>query len=348
MPSNTVMPEGMKRIAVSPNSLLKARVVRRTPLLYSEGADPTLDRPAHVRAGSGLARIGRYLAMVQDDANFVALIEEDSRRVHPITLPAGEDGKRQFDEGRGNKPLKLDLEACLIVPAEGGDLLVGFGSGSTTRREWVLVVGGVKEGDPAVQLNHAPMLYAGLRAAREFSGSEMNIEGAVWMDGHIRLFNRSNGAPANGLLPVDATCDLDWAMLWTHLTDAESPPPPLPKAIQQYDLGTLDGQRLGFTDATVAPSGSLFFSATAEDSPDAYHDGPVVGSVLGIIPASGQAAWGVLLDADGSRFAAKVEGLFIPPERPQQVYVVVDRDDPDDPSELCEVELEGPWYSSDG
>lgn len=338
----------MRRLVASPNPLLQARVVRRTPLFYSEGPDPTLDRPAHVRAGSGLARIGRYFAMVQDDANFVALIEEDSRRAHPITLPAGEDGKRQFDERRGNKPLKLDLEACLVVPAEGGELLVGFGSGSTTRREWVLVVSGVKEGAPAVELHHAPMLYAGLRAARAFSGSEMNIEGAVWMDGHIRLFNRSNGAPANGLLPVDATCDLDWAMLWSYLRNRESAPPPLPKAIVQFDLGTLDDQRLGFTDATVGPMGSLFFSATAEDSPDAYHDGPVVGSVIGIIPPAGGAEWSELLNPDGSRFDGKVEGLFIPPEQPQQVYIVVDRDDPDDPSELCEVELEGPWYSSDG
>ncbi len=337
----------MKQIIASHNPTLSARVARRTRLFYSEGAAPALDRPAHVRAGSGLARIGRYLTVAQDDANFVALIEEQGRRVHPITLPAGEDGGRQFDEGRGNKPLKLDLESCVAVPSDRGDLLVAFGSGSTSRREWVLVVGGVPHDAPAVTLHYAPELYAGLRAAHEFSGSEMNIEGAVWIDGRIRLFNRGNGAPGNELLPVDATCDLEWSTLWSHLQDPEGVPPPSPETILQYDLGTLDGQRLGFTDATLGPAGMLFFSATAEDSPDAYHDGPVVGSVLGVLRGGEHAEWAVLVDTNGDRFDGKVEGVFIPPERPCQAYVVVDRDDPDDPSELCEVELGGPWYNGE-
>jgi hypothetical protein len=341
------MEDRMSIVIASHNPTLFARVVRRSPLFYIEGADPTLDRPAHVRAGSGLARIGGYLAVVQDDANFVALIEEQSRRVYPITLPVGADGGRQFDDGRGNKPLKLDLESCVVVPSEKGDLLVAFGSGSTSRREWVLVVSGVQHNAPAVTLHHASALYSGLRAAHEFSGSEMNIEGAVWTEGRIRLFNRGNGAPGNDLLPVDATCDLEWSRLWKHLQDPKGIASPPPQAILEYDLGTLDGQRLGFTDATVGPAGILFFSATAEDSPDAYHDGPVVGSILGVLRGGKHAEWAVLADSNGNRFNGKVEGLFIPPECPRQAYVVVDRDDPDDPSELCEVELAGPWFNDE-
>ena len=333
----------MKTITATYNSALFARVVRRTPLQYSAGADPALDRPSHVRAGSGLARIGEYLALVQDDANFLVLVEEASRRVHAVTLPAGEDGKRQFDDGRGNKPLKLDLEACVAVPDPAGDLVLGFGSGSTPRREWVLVVGGVQQGMPEVALHHAPALYAGLRNARRFSGSEMNIEGAVWLDGRIRLVNRGNGAPNNNLRPVDATCDLDWTMLRAYLRQPDRPPPP-PTSITQYDLGTLEGQRLGFTDIGLGPEGMLFFSATAEDSPDAYRDGPVAGSVLGKFASGGRAEWAPLRDPAGKLFDGKVEGLLVGTPTRDQAYIVVDRDDPAVPSELCEVELEGPWY----
>jgi hypothetical protein len=39
----------------TPDPALEARVLSRTPLRYAEGADPDLDRPAHVRAGSSLA-----------------------------------------------------------------------------------------------------------------------------------------------------------------------------------------------------------------------------------------------------------------------------------------------------
>jgi len=39
-----------------------------------------------------------------------------------------------------------------------------------------------------------------------------------------------------------------------------------------------------------------------------------------------------------------VEGLVIAREVPYRAFVVLDQDDPGTPSELCEVELSGPWY----
>ncbi len=36
---------------------LIARVVKKTPLFYSDGADSSLDRPRHVRAGSSLLMV---------------------------------------------------------------------------------------------------------------------------------------------------------------------------------------------------------------------------------------------------------------------------------------------------
>jgi hypothetical protein len=56
--------------------------------------------------------------------------------------------------------------------------------------------------------------------------------------------------------------------------------------------------------------------------------------------------WTVLRDSDGNRFTGKVEGVTLAPETPNRAYVVVDRDDPWRPSELCEVDLGGPWYRS--
>jgi hypothetical protein len=43
---------------------LKAIVQRRVPLFYSQGANPEIDRPAHVRAGSSLSWLGDKLALV--------------------------------------------------------------------------------------------------------------------------------------------------------------------------------------------------------------------------------------------------------------------------------------------
>ena len=118
---------------------LRAIVQRSAPLFYNKGADPMLDRPAHVRAGSSLSWFGDRLALIQDDANFL-LIEPHSLQVDAIPLPAGEGGLRQFDDLRGNKRFKLDLEACVTVPTPDGDLLLAFGSGSTPDREKIVML----------------------------------------------------------------------------------------------------------------------------------------------------------------------------------------------------------------
>ena len=62
-------------------------------MLYRDGPDRSLDRPAHVRAGSGLSWIGDRLVLVQDDANFVAVVDPATGFAESITLPAGEDRK---------------------------------------------------------------------------------------------------------------------------------------------------------------------------------------------------------------------------------------------------------------
>lgn len=323
---------------------LAARVIRVTPLIYTSGADAALDRPAHVRAGSSLARFGHILAVVQDDANFVAIIDTQTQETRAIELPVGEGGVRQFDDLRGNKRFKCDFEACVAVAAHGADALLAFGSGSSPLRERVMVIRDPAGASPQVTVAETPELYAALRAAQDFAGSDMNIEGAVMVGDQVRLFGRGNGVARGTLLPLDATCDLAWPALWAYLQSPRAGAPPQPQTIVQYQLGELAGLRLGFTDAASGP-GALIFSAAAEDSPDATRDGPVAGSVLGVFDTTGQARWTALCDADGERFTGKVEGVALMPDRPYRAYVVVDRDDPGHPSELCEVELAGSWYS---
>jgi len=330
-----------RRVVALPDAALGARIVRSTPLLYATGADPQLDRPAHVRAGSGLAWLGGRIAVIQDDANFVALVDPLSGRAVAVPLPAGPSGERQFDDVRGNKHSKLDLEACVTVPTDAGELLVAFGSGSTARREHVLVVRGGHGAAPDVALHHAPALYAVLREARQFAGSEMNVEGAVYDAGVVRLFQRGNGAARDDVRPVNASCTLDWATLHAYLSDSRTDPP-RPRDIVQYDLGSLDGFPLGFTDAALADS-VLVFSAAAEDSPDVTRDGRVVGSVLGAVDAHGEARWTRLRDQNGRPFTGKVEGVLVDAGARRRVSVVVDQDDPSLPSELCQVALSGPW-----
>ncbi|HET7230670.1 MAG TPA: hypothetical protein VFJ16_11750 [Longimicrobium sp.] len=321
---------------------LTARVVRSTPLLYADGADATLDRPAHVRSASGLVRVGDRVAVIQDDANFIALSDPLTGRSGAITLPAGEGGLRQFDDVRGNKRFKLDLECCVSIDEEPGrSLLIAFGSGSTSAREKIVLVRQAESDAPGVRVVDASALYAILRAELDFAGSEMNIEGAIVNGDVLRLFNRGNGARVDGLHPVNATCDLDVPAFLAFADDPAAAPPPAPRSITQYSLGEIGGFPLTFTDAALR-GGTILYTAAAEASPDATRDGPVAGCAIGIIRHS-HARFAVVERADGTRYPGKIEGILPHAGDPARLLAVIDRDDPAAPSELLEVVLGGDW-----
>lgn len=306
---------------------LSARVRARRPLFYADGADPALDRPAYVRAGSSLARFDGKLAIVQDDASFVALLDRDGS-VRAVPLPAGPGGARLFDEARGNKKQKLDLEACVAA----GDELWAFGSGSAAGRD---VVVRLARGSHAVSMSRATSFYDALRTRSEFSGSELNVEGAVVVGAELWLFNRGNGAPTPVVPAVDAIVRLDLDALRAHL-DAGGPVPALSR-VEAFDLGTASGFRLTFTDATVTAT-DLLYLAAAEASPDATRDGPVAGVSLGVLGEDLRHT--ILADERGAPLLDKLEGLAAGDEE-GLVYAVADKDDPNLPSELLEIVVEG-------
>jgi hypothetical protein len=301
---------------------LSARIVRSVPLLYAEGADASLDRPAHVRSASGLTRVEGCIAAVQDDANFVAVIEPDTGSARAITLPAGEGGLRQFDDLRGNKRFKLDLESCVtLMDEDDREMLLAFGSGSLPAREKIVIVRDVHTDDPRVEVIDASALYAALPST--FRGSELNVEGADVLGGTLRLFNRGNGAPRGGLAPVNASCKVDL----TTLFDDD----PFIYNVVQYDLGTIGGLPLTFTDAAMFGDGALLYAAAAEDSPDATRDGPVAGCAIGLIEENSAR----YCEVEGN--PGKIEGIL--PISSTRLLAVVDPDDPRIPSTLLEIEF---------
>lgn len=340
-----------ERVGAKRDARLAARVIRCIPMVYGSGAEPHLDRPAHVRAASGLAWVGARLAVIQDDANFVALVDPATGEADAVPLPRGPGGLRQFDDARGNKADKLDLEAVTCVPGPDGPLLLALGSGSSPRRECVAVIGRLGSAGVTATVHHAPGFYARLRADERFAGSELNVEGVLHLPDRLRLFGRGNGAPRGALLPVDAMCDVAWPQLLAYLRSPEEVPAPAPANVVQYDLGVLHGVRLSFTDAALVAGGSdealrTIYTAAAEASPDAIRDGAVAGSAIGVIaggPRGTSARWTELTGEDGRPFPAKVEGVALVPGAWGRAFVAVDRDDPGRPSELCEVELTGPW-----
>jgi hypothetical protein len=298
------------------------RIVSSRPLFYSDGADPEADRPAHVRSASALAQWKDELLVVQDDANFFAVVGEDG--VRAIELPRGHGGLRCFDDTRGNKAHKLDLESCIVLP---DGRLVAFGSGSTPARERLVVMG--DDEIPAV-VEAAPLSSA-LRAA--FPGCELNIEGAALGGGAVRFFQRGNGRTTAGAHAPNGTAEIDARSFVSWLEGGRLAPL---ERTTLYDLGAIDGVPYSFTDALGLESGRFMCLAVAEDSPDAVADGAIYGVAAGVLGPEHPVLRAVH-DERGAPSRLKLEGIARGPGA--RFWAVADADDPSAPSLLCSFEL---------
>ena len=297
------------------------------PLLYREGGSHADDHPAFVRAASAVIHWQHQRVIVQDDVNAlgVGAFEQEvfpAKGLQPLLLPRGAGGRRRHEDALGNKQLKLDLEAAVVLP--DGRLLV-FGSGSLRARERLVII----TPDGNSQVRDASELYAELRAQTDFAGSELNLEGALVRGNALELFQRGNGAATAELAAVNAvgTLALDQFSSWL---DHGGPVPELQRIVQ-VDLGQLGGVRLTFTDATLANDGSVAFLACAEDSQDAIQDGQVLGSRFGML-GSDRVRLVDIVDARGAPCLLKLEGLHAHAHDPACFDVVADMDHPGQPA----------------
>jgi hypothetical protein len=324
---------------------MEATITRRLPLVYAEGESASADRPPFVLAASGLATLGEYLFVVQDNANWLAIVHPDES-VTAVALPRGADGARVFSKDRENTDRKVDLEACVMMEGPDGAELIAFGSGTGDSSCWILRLtrpdlavtpDQSSADDCSPQFLDAAAFYATLRANSGFSGGRLNIEGAIALDNDRILLLQRGNAPAGEGEPVDATGVVSWAALRAHLEDPSAVEPPALEDVTRYDLGAVHGVRLTFSDAEYLGAGRILYSASAED-PDS---GDVAGSVLGLIEPGRDPRWATIICEDGTPFTSKIEGLSLVPGEPSKVRFVIDDDDESAPSHIFEAELNG-------
>ena len=130
-------PLRVRRLVAANTPSVRAVLHAERALLYTAGVDARDGVPAHVRAASAIRRRGSRLIVVQDDVNALAVLDA-AGGVVPLLLPTGSGGQRLFEDRKGNKHLKMDLEACVVLP---DGRLVAFGSGSSPQREQLVIVG---------------------------------------------------------------------------------------------------------------------------------------------------------------------------------------------------------------
>ena len=267
------------------------------------------------------------MIVVQDDVNALAVLDA-AGGVVPLLLPAGPGGRRVFEERSNSKHLKMDLEAGVVLP---DGRLVAFGSGSSPKREQLVVVGPAS----SVRVVPAGIFYAGLRRCTDAMGAELNIEGAVVLGDRLQLFQRGNGARGCDRVG-SAVLDLSLSVFVAWLQGSQEAP--AVTAMIEVNLGETDGVPFGFTDAAITDGGRLAFIACAEDSQDVRSDGPVLGCRFGWLDDAGLRLTDVV-DPHGLPITLKLEGIESWIGTDRVFDVVVDMDRPDEPASAFELQV---------
>ena len=322
---------------VAPN--LRAMLGAPRPLRYDRGGDPASDLPPYVRAASAIRRQGARLVVVQDDTLALAVLDAAAGSIEPILLPDSPGGARVFDDLRGNKAFKLDLEACVALP---DGRLVALGSGSSRRRERIVVLAapaaGSTEDARVPTVVDASDWYAEMRSHAEAQGAELNVEGAVIQGERLRVVQRGHGKRPNTHWNALLDFTLDGFLDWLDRRGAT------PRACGLLDVrlgASREGVPFGFTDAAVMRDGTLAFLACAEDSVDVRSDGPVLGCRLGWIgPDDASVLVTDVLEQDRRPTMLKLEGLEARLDDPHAFDVVADMDRPEEPAVYAELRVD--------
>lgn len=237
-------------------------------------------------------RLSAASGLVVDGGGFW-VVADDLPALHRYDLAGGFVQRLALDGGMAKvdrhlpKAIKPDLEALLRLP--DGTLLV-LGSGSRPQRCRGYRVDGA--------LGVTPVDLSALYVALAAELPALNIEGAVVQGGSLMLAHRGNSTGG-----TDALIELDLALALADLEQDRLGAAAL-RAVRSVQLGMLGGTRLTLTDLATHPDGTLWFSAAAEATADAYQDGAIRGSVIGRFDADGGVAW-----QDEVAPVCKIEGL---------------------------------------
>jgi hypothetical protein len=285
---------------------------------------PGPGRHGHVSSASGVVRRGDFVYVIGDDLLSLAVFRLS--RPEPGTLRTVLPGELPVDADE-RKRAKPDLEALTVLPPAHGTpygTLLGIGSGSGEGRDrgfaWALAPDGSLRGEPDL-VDLAP-LYRLLAEQVD----HLNVEGACVMGDRLWLLHRGNHAETTNVV-----AELSLAAVMESLRGDRRIDVHELSAVRSYDLGTLDGVPVTFSDATPLGGELLVFTASAEGQGDSVaDDGEILGSVVGTIDPGGEVRRMRTIDR---RY--KVEGVHATIDTGVMDFLFVcDQDDPESASPL--------------
>jgi hypothetical protein len=272
-------------------------------------------------SGSGLARSGDTLYIVSDDAPSIYMLRLDDGDVSKFGTSQTADSLKY----RIAKNVKSDPESALIGIMQGKEYLFAFGSGSRSpQRDGLLVVDlhHVRDQQRFVLTD----FYRYLRQQTGLSAAEWNLEGAAVIGDSLVLLNRG----------TNTVMILSWNAFTSYVFDKG----PLPK-LRHYSLTLpqLGDNTPRISGACGLADGRVLFTASVEDTPNWYSDGPVIGSAIGVFDiVAGKLEWCAFLkDKKGAYLKEKIESVELISQDKDRLEIIAVSDNDDGSSKLFRI-----------
>lgn len=217
-------------------------------------------------SGSGVAYINNKIYAIGDDSPYLYVINSDFKLDKKILLY--EENQENFKGNRIKKKRKMDFETLEVISEKE---LVIFGSGSKSpQRDMFFRV--LLDKNIIVEKYSISDFYDLIRNSDLLKNEELNIEATAFANGFLYLFNRSN----NVIIKVFYQNFLE------SLKTQEKPN----LSYVRVPLPSIEGVEAGFSGATILRDQTFVFTASVEATDDAYNDGEIMGSLIGLLDFS--------------------------------------------------------------
>lgn len=275
-----------------------------------------------VPSASGMVKFNEDFYIIGDDSPYMFHLDKDFELLSKSLIHSPE-------KLRGTKIPKIDkpdFEAMEMISET--EILV-FGSGSKSPERDVCVFINI-ENEVSFEEFDISKFYSYIRNMEIMDGFELNIEGMTFKDGFLYLFNRGRNIIFSfSLNKFVEHCKTGVAF-------------PIPKA-DLLILPKINGLQAGFSGATTFKEKPYFiFTAAVEDTPNAYDDGEIVGSFIGLIEIQkGKIGSDFLIkQIPNPGFPLKVESVIIDKVKSKtQTDLILVTDNDGNPSEVIKLRM---------
>lgn len=246
-----------------------------------------------VPSASGLVKSKEGFYAIGDDSPFLFQMDQNFNLLSKTLIHASE----KLERDRFLKIDKPDFEAMEMISATE-ILIFGSGSKSPERDVCVLVELDIKTTYKTYDMS---LFYNHIRNLEMMQGYELDIEALAFEGDMLYLFNRGRNIIFSfSYLEFIAYCKTGIKF-------------PIPKT-NLFTLPKIKGLEAGFSGASTFKEKPYFiFTAAVEDAPNAYDDGEILGSFIGVIEIkNGELSEDFLIKPiPNPGFALKVESVIV-------------------------------------